>query len=210
MGKREKKVEKIVNDVCTNCFCMGLFDKGREILQKLYLKDYNYLDNIHTRRDLLYRLIVAERRSEKGTEEAVKMYVKQLKYDMDNTPNYKEENLGEYLSMMSYYTDCKGIILNNDELIEYYDCSYKYNKKIYEINKSTDSYIKMKIAKFNKARLQKNFSIVLELVKDIHNINDSKAISTLEQMLCDIKELDNKLYKKAFELVNTVNFMACI
>jgi len=210
VGKREDKVEEIVVDVCNNCFYKGFFDKGREILRKVYLTDYNYLDNMHTRRNLLYRLIVAERRSKKGTEKGVEMYVIQLKQDMDNTLNYKEECTSEYLDMMSYYTDCEYIKLTDKELLEYYELSCNYHKRVYENNKSVDSYIRMQISKFSKARFQRNFQIVLSLVEDIHNINDEKASSTTEQMLCDIKELDKNLYEESLKIANTTNLLVCI
>jgi hypothetical protein len=210
VGRREDKVEEVVIDVCNNCFCKDLFDKGRDILYKLYLANYNYLDNMHTKRNLLYRLIVAERRSNKGTEKGVEMYTRQLKYDMDNTPNYKQENTGEYLDMMSYYTDCEYIEITCEELLEYYDLSYNYYKTLYENDESTDSYIRMQISRFSKAKFQKDFLEVLNLVKDIHNINDEKAFSTIEQMLCDIKEMDENLYEEALNIVNTTNLLVCI
>ena len=210
MGKREDKVEEIVRDVCNNYFYKGFFDKGREILRKVYLTDYNYLDNMHTKRDLLYRLIVAERRSKNGTEKGVEMYVIQLKQDMDNTLNYKDECASEYLDMMSYYTDCEYIKLTDEELLQYYKLSYDSYKKEYEKNKSVDSYIRMKIAKFAKAKFQKNFPDVLNLVRDIHKIKDEKAISTMEQMLCDIKELDKQLYEESLTIINSAILVAYI
>jgi hypothetical protein len=202
VGKREDYIEEEVLKVCENYFCKGNFIGGQKILQKLFYAHYDKLDNMITKRNLLYRLVVAERRCK--NENGVELYVRKLKEDMDNTPNYKEECMGDYLSMMSYYTDCEGIKLTIDELIEYYDFSYNYNKKVYELNNSIDSYIKMKIAIFNKARVQKNFHNILKIIEDIHNINDAKAISTLEQMLCDVKKIDKDLYNKALDITNII------
>jgi len=129
---------------------------------------------------------------------------------MDNTPKYKEQYMGEYLDMMSYYTDCEGIEIPEKELIEFYDFSKEYWKKRYENSKSIDCYMWMQVAEFNKARLQKNFQIVLDMIKDIHSINNAKALSTIEQMLNDVKNLDEQLYNKAFEIVSSTELIACM
>jgi hypothetical protein len=210
VGRREDMVEKIVVDVCNNCFCKGLFDKGREILLKAYLQNYSYLDNMHTRRNLLYRLVVAERNSKDDFEKALEMHVRQLKEDMDNTPNYKEENIAEYLDMMSYYTDCKYIKLSNKEKLDYYELSYNYWENKYKKTKDTKCYMWMKVAKFQKARFQKKFKIILEIVKDLHSTNDETTLSTINQMLSDIKELDEELYNKAHDIVYKNNLIVNI
>lgn len=202
MGKREDNVEKIVIDVCTNYFCKGLFDKGRDILYKLYLSDYPYLDNMHTRRNLLYRLIVAERRSKKGTERGVEMYTRQLKNDMDNTPNYKEDYMGEYLDMMSYYAGCEYINLSDEEKFNHYKLSYNYYKRLYETNKSLDCYICMLVDQFNMDKIERNFQGILNIIKDLHNIKSSKADSTMEQMLCDVSNMDESLYEQVILMIN--------
>jgi hypothetical protein len=211
MGQREDMVEELVIDVINNCFCNGLFDKGRIILHKAFLQHYNYLDNMHTRRNLLYRLIVSERNSKEDYEKALEMHVRQLKKDMDNTLNYKEQNTSEYLDMMSYYTDCKYIHLSDEEKLNYYDLSYNFWKGRYKKTNNVKYYMWMKVAKFNKALFQKKFKIILEMVKDLHNTNDETTDSTIKQMLKDIEKLDKNLYDKAYKIVYiNNNLMNCI
>jgi hypothetical protein len=207
MGQREDEVENTIRKVCTEYFYKDLFDKGTDILYKFYLKDYLYLDNINSKRDLLFHLIVGESRRKKPSEEAIEKYSIQLKNDMDNTPNYKVEHLGEYLSMMSYYTECKNIKISKEELLEYYDISIEYNKKQYELNKIKDerktlnSFIKLKNAEFNKSMLLKNFNNILLIIEELHSLNEMKSISTMRQMLSSIEKLDDKLYKNAMDII---------
>jgi len=201
VGRREEEIEKIANDVCSQYFCTGLFEQGRKILQKLYLKEYYTLDDMVTKRHILYRLIVAERLSDKGTEEAVCKYVKQLKKDMDNTPNYKEKYKGHYIDMMSYYSDCEFIEMSNEELMNYYDYSFNYYKQLYEIDNSVTIYIRMVNMQFNISKLQKNFEIILNIIENLHNIPDEKATSTLKQMLCDIENMDKQLYNESLKII---------
>jgi hypothetical protein len=206
MEKKENEVDDIVTNVRLNYFCNDLFDEGADILYKAYLKYYIILNNMNTRRNLLFHLIIGERKRKVPNEKAVEMFTIQLKKDMDNTPDYKEQHMEEYLSMMSYYTDCKNIKMSIEEKMNYYNSSIKYNSEKYEYNlfkKSEDSikyYIKMKNAEFNKARLLKNFKLILLILEDIHNVKDHKAKITIEQMLCDIKELDKQLYDKALKI----------
>lgn len=210
MGRREDMVEEIVEDVCNNYFPNGLFDKGRIILHKAFLQHYNYLDNMHIKRNLLYRLIVAERNSKGDYEKALEMHVRQLKEDMDNTPNYKKQNTSEYLDMMSYYTDSIYIKLSDEEKLNYYDLSYNFWKGRYQKTNDIKFYMWMKVAKFNKALFQKKFIIILDMIKDLHSTHDERTDSTLKQMLCDVEKLDKDLYKEAYKIVYVNNLMNCI
>lgn len=204
MSKREK-IEKEINKIIKKCFETEAYNEGRLRLQKLYLKEYNKfelnLSDMCTKRNLLYRLIFAERSSEDGNETAVKNYVLQLKHDMDNTKGYKECYTKEYLDMLSYYFDCPKIKATNEEKLEYYEFAYNYYKRMFEFNKDNSMLIRMINMEFNKYKLEKNFLKILDMIKNIHNIGNNLVEGTLQQMLCDIKEIDEKLYKESLKII---------
>lgn len=205
MGKRDE-IEEAINKIIGECFMTKAWDEGRKRLYKLFLSVYYSLElnleDMRVKRNLLYRLIYAEKMSKEGTEAGVKNYVLQLKRDMDNTLGYKERYTREYLDMLSYYFDCSEIKTTKEEEIEYYDFAYEYYKDMYEMDKQDISYyIRMINMKFNKNIKIKNFKNILYIIKDLHNINDKTAQSTMEQMLCDIKVEDKQVYNEALELI---------
>jgi hypothetical protein len=199
MGHREEEIKKLIrNEVFDGCFKIGNFQKGRNILYKLYLKYYYILSDMETKRMILYNLVFSERMLK--NEKAVAEFVQQLKKDMDNTLNYKKDNPNNYCNMLSYYCDCTEIVLNDVEKIEHYKFSYQYYQESYSIDRTLDTYIRMMNIKFNISKLEKNFLKVLEIIKDIHNIKNDKAVSTLEQMLWDVENIDKELYKEALRI----------
>jgi hypothetical protein len=152
MGRRENEVELIIREeVFIKCFALNnkeSIKRGRKILYRLYLQDYYKMDNMETKRLILYNLIYAERKL--GNEHAVAEYTIQLKKDMDNTLNYKNEYQDKYCDMLSYYCDCEYIKISKEESLKCYQYSYRYFKDIYNnIDNSTDIYIRMMNMKFN-------------------------------------------------------------
>lgn len=210
MGQREDMIEREVRNVCNNYFENQLFDKGRDILRKLYLANYDKLDNINTRYNLLYRLIVAERRCKKPNETAIAMYTIQLKNDMDNIPNYKEKFTGNYLNMMSYYVDCEDIKLSKEELLEYHNFNIEYWKKNYRIYKSNENYLWLKQSEFDKELFLKNFGKVLNIVENIHNVSDPQVPSIIKQLVEAIKKTDEELYINTLKIIDKVTNIVCI
>jgi len=205
MGVREDIVEEEVHKICRDCFSNGKFSEGRVKLYKLYLRDYDKLNNMGTKYNLLYRLLYAEQMEKVKNPSAISKFVQQLKNDMDNTLNYKDNFTGNYCNMLSFYCDCEEIILEKGERLKYYNFIYEYYKDSYKFNSSIDTYIRMMISKFNIGRFQSNFPLVLEIIKDVHNVEDPKAKSTITQMLCDVKNMDKQLYIQALLIMNTSN-----
>jgi len=211
LGKREEEIEEIIrNRVFIGCFGTGDFPAGKKILQKLYFQHYPFLDDIEIKRLISYNYIVAESMEKEKNEDLICKLVTQLKNDMDKEPNYKENFTGKYLDMMSYYTDCKGIVLSKEELINYYDFSYNYWKKRYKSENKIEYYMWMQIVRFDKEKLLKNFPHILEIIKDIHSINNEQTLSTIKRMLNEVEKLDKQLYEKAIEITSKTSLMACI
>jgi hypothetical protein len=211
LSKREEEIENTIrSEVFIGCFGTGNFRKGKVILRKLYGQYYPYLNNFETKRLILYNYIVAESMEEDKNEEILCKLIIQLKNDMDTEPNYKENFTGKYLDMMSYYTDCKGIKLSNKELLDYHDFSYNYWKNRYESDNDIECYMWMQIAKFDKEKLLKNFRNILEIIKDIHTINNKQTVSTEKRMLNEVKKLDEQLYTKALDIINEKIMINCI
>jgi hypothetical protein len=195
MGKREDEIEDIIrNKVFIGCFGRGEFKRGKEILRKLYFQYYPILDNFETRRMILYNYIVGER-MDTNIESVIKKYSEQLKNDMDNEPNYKEMNTKEYCMMLAYYCDTHKKELGDVELISIYTFSYEYYKKI-------GSEIDMLNAKFNLALIKRDFKIVFEIIKGIHNSNDKIYKAVLSQILNDIKNTSNEIYEQSLKIIN--------
>jgi hypothetical protein len=208
MGRRENEVESIIREqVFIKCFALNTreaIQRGRNMLFRLYLQDYYKMDNMETKRLILYNLIYAERKLE--NEHAVAKYTIQLKKDMDNTLNYKKDYQDKYCDMLSYYCDCKYIEVSKEEILKYYKFAYKYFSEIYNnIDHSTDNYIRMINMKFNIAKNEKKFFQVLDIIKDLHSETNKKVQSTLEQMLCDIKNIDQQLYFKALTIIENTS-----
>jgi hypothetical protein len=125
---------------------------------------------------------------------------------MDNTLNYKKDYQDKYCDMLSYYCDCKYIKISKEEILKYYKFSYKYFSEIYNtIDNSTDTYIRMINMKFNIAKNEKNFLEVLNIIKDLHSEADKKVETTLEQMLCDVKNIDEQLYYDALNIIENIS-----
>jgi hypothetical protein len=189
----------IFEDVFTKCFGLGRFKDGKVILQKLFYQYYNILDDFEEQRLILYNLMFAERmeaRTENKTEyekkaheEMVKVYSEQLKNDMDNIPNYKEDNPLNYCNLLMFYCDTHKEELSDEESTQYYTFLHDYYKKI-------GSDLEMQCARFNLALVQKNFDIIFEIIKDIGNSDDKRYKSVLVQMLEDVKNIDNQKYNQ--------------
>ncbi|WP_252241599.1 hypothetical protein [Clostridium sp. ZBS18] len=211
MEELEDKIEnEIRNKVFIGCFSRQNFDEGKAILYKYYLKYYTRLNHFETQRLILYNLIVAERMTT-NNDTAICNYVKQLKKDMDNIKNYKNEFTGSYCNMLSYYCDCKSINLKKDELLEYYKFSHEYYKSSYKENKDVINYIHMKNMEFNIYKVTKNFKKVLNIVRDLHKISHSIAKAVLKQILEDMKTLNIDLYKESVNIIeNTSTNVGCI
>lgn len=206
MEELEEKIEnEIRNKVFIGCFSARNEKKGKKILNKLYLQHYHSIKNIDTKKLILYNLIYAER-STTNNETVIQKYVKELKCDMDKTPNYKNKKTGDYCDMLSYYCDCN-LDISKEDLLKYYGFCYRYYKKLYKIDKKIQNFIYMNNMRFNISKIEKNFKKVLDVVKDLHNIEDVsiKAKVVLEQILEDIKRLDDTLYKASMNIIkNTV------
>ncbi|WP_252251185.1 hypothetical protein [Clostridium sp. VAP52] len=206
MEELEEKIEnEIRNKVFIGCFSVKNEEKGKKILKRLYLQFYHTLNNIETKRLILYNLIYAERRTT-NDEIIIQKWVRELKNDMDKVPNYKYEKTGDYCSMLSYYCDCK-LDISKEKLLQYYNFCYVYYKESYENEKTIENYIYMNNMNFNINKILKNFKKVLNVVKDLHNIENIslKAKVVLEQIIEDIKILDNSLYKEAINIIENMS-----
>lgn len=177
-------------------------DKGVEFaipeLRRLYFEKYYTLTDMEDKRLILYNLMAAE--CENGNMEAVKLYSKQLKKDMDNTKNYKENYKKLYAKMLTFYKESNLDTLSKDEINE-------INKFHYELFKNyTDpndiEFLDMLSAKFNLNLFNNNFSIVIEVIETmlIHRKNSTECNTLLKQMYDDVKKVDNLLYKTILNL----------
>lgn len=167
-------------------------------LRTLYFERYDKLTDMEDKRLILYNLMAAE--MENGNIEAVKIYSKQLKQDMDSTENYKENYKNLYAKMLTFYKESNLDVLSHNEINE-------INKFHYEIFKNyTDpndiKFLDMLSAKFNLNLFNKNFSIVIEVVQTmlIHRANSTEYHTLLKQMYEDIKKVDNLLYQTILKL----------
>lgn len=203
MGERDKRVKTMVRNICKEYFSIAKWEIGSKKLRKLYMIEYDKLEDMDVKYILLYKLIYSEyMQKHKNT---VYQYLLQLKNDMDNTPDYKEDFTGEYCNMLSVYCDCEEVEITKEERLEYYQFIYDYYKKIYEFNNSVDTYIRMINIKFNIERIQRNFYHLLKIAKEIHSIANPKAKSTLDQMLCEIKDIDTDLYRQTVNAIGFIN-----
>ncbi|NFT08731.1 hypothetical protein FDF26_17070, partial [Clostridium botulinum] len=165
MEKLEEKIEnEIRNKVFIGCFSARNEEKGKKILNRLYLQYYHSIENIDTKKIILYNLIYAERTTS-NNEKSIQKWVKELKYDMDKDINYKYKKTGDYCDMLSYYCDCN-LNISKEKLLQYYNFCYVYYKESYENEKTIENYIYMNNMNFNINKILKNFKKVLNVVKD--------------------------------------------
>lgn len=121
----------------------------------------------------------------------------QLKEDMDKIQGYTEKHLGDYVNMLSYYCDCKYIILSDTEKLELYSKSLAYYETLYEIDNSYDVLERLNNMKFNIHRIKKEYDQMIYILKEVNMISRIEAEAYVQQMLRDIKEIDASLYEKA-------------
>ncbi|WP_252225272.1 MULTISPECIES: hypothetical protein [unclassified Clostridium] len=196
----DNSIEYIVKKkVIRDCFELDNIKKGRDLLYKLYLKEYHMISDIEQKRLILYNLIVAEKLLKNN--QAVKVYSEILKTDMDNVKNYNLLYTKQYCWMLSFFLDSHKEELSKNDLLNLYTFSYEYYKNI-------ESDMDMLNAKFNIELINNNFNNVLEIIKNIHNkSNDKRYKSVLIQMLDDIKLINIVLYKKVLVLINNNNYI---
>lgn len=167
-------------------------------LRKLYFEKYHKLTDMEEKRLILYNLMAGE--AENNNWEAVRLYSKQLKEDMDNTENYKENSKDLYAKMLTFYRDSNLDTLSYDEINEinefYYDLFKDYT------DPKDIKFLDMLNAKFNLNLFNKNFSIVIEVIQTmlIHKVNSTEYCTLLNQMYNDVKNTDESLYKTILKL----------
>jgi hypothetical protein len=212
MISREKEIEKEINKICLEYFASkmnGGFKEGREKLYKLYLSEYSQLKDMLVKYTLLYKLIYAEYmiefiEGEKRNKQAIYKYIIQLKSDIDKDESFKKDHKGEYCNVLSAICDCEEIKLSKEKRLEYYYVSFNCYKQRYEKDNGEYDYIRMLNMKFNIDKLTNNFVELLQIVKEIHTINDTKAKDILTQMLDELKMIDKNIYNQAMEFIGII------
>ena len=167
-------------------------------LMKLYYQEYNRLSIFEEKRLILYNLICAEADCE-NMQESVRIHSEQLKTDMDNEEDYKADFPKMYAQMLTFYRDSNINNLNYSEIENINTFCYNTYKECK--NKNDKYFLDMLIAKFNLNLFNKNFSIVLDVIRTmlIHNTNNEYEI-TLKQMYNDMKNTNEELYGEAILL----------
>ena len=205
----DEKIENEIKYICERYLMVGNFEDAKKALYRTYLKEYNNIITIVTKRNLLYRLIIAEENTTNNIE-TIKLFSKQLFDEMNNITNYKELFTEFYIDISNYYCSSHEQDLSKEELLKEYSFSYDYYKKIYEICNTEDCYLKMMIAKFNIDRTNDNYEEMINIVMELYKEDDLKYQEVVIELLNKINKTDCILYFKILKMVNLKYKTKCI
>lgn len=180
---------------------------ARDKLKKMFMVDYPMLsdEDIEEKRLILHNLAVSEIefQREKGLKvyemESVKLYTSILKKEMDKIEGYKDgENACLYARVLMNYIGSHEKILKKEELKEAYELCYKIYEKIEDKNEY--GHLNKLVAKFNLYVFLENFNIVLEILEDILHNNDAEYQKKFDELVDEIKIINEPIYRKALLL----------
>lgn len=188
-----EKIREVITKEVFGYFGRGDFKSGAKILRKLYLKEYNFLDDLETKRLILVNLSVAEYYSE--NLEGAKKYIKIIKKEVEENKNYIEDHTDMYCNILNYYIEFFENEITIEEQYEINKFNYKYYKKI-------GSNIHMNVSLINMCFIDKNYDIIIESIKALHNIKDNSISTIIKEILKKLEGESKEYYNIAIEFLN--------
>lgn len=200
MKKKKTIKEKVLKDIFFIWDTKGV-EFARLELKKMFMADYPLLEDheIEEKRLILHNLAVAEKDSDKGSKESIKKYTKILKEDMEKSPNYIEENGCMYARVLANYAESNKSELTKKQLIDIYKYCYDIYEKIDDTNEN--GYLAKLVAQFNLSLAEENFSLVLNIIRDVLHNKDSQYESILNQFIENVKEVNENVYNQVLLLL---------
>lgn len=188
-----EKIREIITKEVFGYFGANDFKSGAKILRKLYLKEYNFLDDLETKRLILVNLSIAEYYS--GNLEGAKKYIKIIKKEIEENKIYIENHTDMYCNILNYYIEFFENEITKEE-------QYEINKFNYEYYKKIGSDIHMNVSLINMCFIDKSYDIIIESIKALHNIKDNSISIILEEILKKLEGESEKYYNIAIDFLN--------
>jgi tetratricopeptide (TPR) repeat protein len=192
--KINQEIRNIVDgDIRGELFPERKFHEASVILNRLYMKHYNRLNDVSTKFAILYHLAVAE--YQLGNEENAKYYIEIIKEDVESSLWYVDNKL-RYCRILNIYNETHREDMTDEDYIE----SYYYIAECYE---SLKNYSEKAIALCNIYSFSKRYDKILELLKQIIELNEENVGYYSMELLKEIK--DDSLHNVGLALINESN-----
>lgn len=195
----KNKIERvIVSKVFTEFSKKGGkgFEKGRNILRKLYFQYFNSLNDLETKRLIGYNLAFAEWQTD--NKEGAKKVIAEIKNEIEKDDEYIELEKVNYCKVLNLYNET-----HKEEMEEKdYRSSYNYIANEYKKIGAYEEYV-MAIA--NIYILDKKYYKLLDFLKEIIKRNEENVSYYSLELLKAIDENDSSLHNKALEMINEAN-----
>lgn len=190
-----EKIREVITKEVFGYFGRGDFKSGAKILRKLYLKEYNFLDDLETKRLILYNLFLAEYRCD--NIDGAKKYINIIKKDMENDKEYISTYTDMYCNVLNCYIE-----FNKDEISE--EERYRINQINYKYCKKVENYASMYVFNINMCFIDKDYNGIFESIKALHkmSINDNSIKKVIEDVLNELKENSKEYYDIAIDFLN--------
>lgn len=192
--KMNQEIRNLVDgDIRGKLFPEGKFEEASIILRRLYMKHYNKLNDVATKYAILYHLALAEYHN--NDNESSKIFVSMIKEELE-TSFYYCDNLLKYARVLNLYNETHKDSMTDEDYIE----SYYYIAECYE---TLNNYSERAIALCNIYRINKEYNKILDLIKQLIELNEENVGYYTMELLKDIK--DNSLHNVGLELINKLN-----
>jgi tetratricopeptide (TPR) repeat protein len=175
-------------------FSRNKFDEGKKILKKLYLRYFNNINDLETKRIIEYNLALAEYQT--GNKEGAKKYITEIRNEIEKDRNYIELEKINYCRILNLYNETYKEEIDEED----YRWSYNYIAETYKL---IGAYGEYAIAISNIYTLDKNYRKTLELLKEVIKLDDERVGYYSMELLREIN--DNSLHNEALELIKKAN-----
>lgn len=195
---KEDKINQEIRDIVDGevrgkLFPEGRFNEASVILKKMYMKYYNKLNDTATKYAILYHLALAEYHN--NNNEVSKIFIEMIKEELE-TSFYYTKDLLRYARVLNLYNETHINEMSNKEYIE----SYYYIAECYE---TLNNYSERAVALCNIYRINKEYNKILDLIKQLIELNEENVRYYTMELLKDIK--DNSLHNIGLKLINKSN-----
>lgn len=170
------------------------FEKGKRILNKLYLQYFNSIDDLETKRLIAYNLALAEYQTD--NKEGAKKIITEIKNEVEKDNEYIEAEKVNYGRILNLHNELYKSEMNEDEL------KGSYNK-IAQVYKEVGAFEEYAVTIANIYTMDKQYNKTLELLKKVIELKDEKVSYYSMELLKEIK--DNSLHNKALDLIKEAN-----
>ncbi|MBD7912798.1 MULTISPECIES: hypothetical protein [Clostridium] len=180
----------IINEVF-QLFSQEKFQEGRILLHRMYLKYYNKITILHTKRILIHNLAWVE--DELGEVDSAKIHIKMIRDEIENDIDYIYSNMLDYCLILNLYCE---IFKDEISIDEYKEINIFIANYHHESGSIGREYISLT----NVYKVDKRWDDILSLIKTLVEFNENEYF--INEILEELAKNDMEAFNKGKKLLN--------